>query len=767
MGASSDTNNRDNFFLKPSGLHTSRSGFERAEDHTYEGSLVDHYDVVASPRPEYPPEPTRRSHEEGDHDPHGRSRVTMITEDAFPYATTTESHYAKEDTETMQVPYEFPAAGPDTDSSGEEGPTDCDCQPGEPGFAGFAGPKGYKGTKGVRGRGGDAGPVGDVGPEGDDGASGFSGAMGPRGDAGPPGPKGGKGSKGSGGDKGKEGPQGRDGQKGQTGAPGFPGDVGDRGYMGYPGQPGGFGPGGPKGSEGHGGLPGSDGDPGEDGPIGVPGLMGEPGEFGVKGSKGDRGVAGPRGRVGAVGAKGETGPDGDKGAAGRKGVKGGKGQTVIVLVYSRMITSRFCFPHSSLPLSTPAGIYSPRGPKGAVGRDGVPGPVGSPGIPGTRGERGPVGEAGVKGRAGAKGVPGPSGPGLSDQQVLQLCRGVVTAQISQYASSIRAKCSQGCPINNRTLIGPPGVRGQMGSPGKPGKAGKAGAKGARGVQGDRGLEGQKGEQGDRAQKGPKGAAGDPGKGLPGPDGPQGLTGLPGHPAEPKNGMEGPRGPRGFPGQSDLSIFITFISIFSTMFPHHLSLCVLLLLPPPGVRLSVEAAAIEEELVIKSVSGMDCVLQCTAVYKDGVQYGAVRWYKVQESLSPGLSGLVTRNLSSGETKYYVGLDRELQLLAGSRNIFMPNVTCDDAGVYECHLAAPVGEQNREGRVLLTVTAQSKERPPRQKKHEFGLVPEKAGRKGHDDLHFREARVCLTHHPEDSSVTTRSARVVSRHCFAVMT
>uniref|UniRef100_A0A8D3B650 CD83 molecule n=1 Tax=Scophthalmus maximus TaxID=52904 RepID=A0A8D3B650_SCOMX len=121
-----------------------------------------------------------------------------------------------------------------------------------------------------------------------------------------------------------------------------------------------------------------------------------------------------------------------------------------------------------------------------------------------------------------------------------------------------------------------------------------------------------------------------------------------------------------------------------------------------VRLSVEAAAIEEELVIKSVSGMDCVLQCTAVYKDGVQYGAVRWYKVQESLSPGLSGLVTRNLSSGETKYYVGLDRELQLLAGSRNIFMPNVTCDDAGVYECHLAAPVGEQNREGRVLLTVT-----------------------------------------------------------------
>ncbi len=59
------------------------------------------------------------------------------------------------------------------------------------------------------------------------------------------------------------------------------------------------------------------------------------------------------------------------------------------------------------------------------------------------------------------------GPGLTDEQILQLCQGVVTAQISQYASSIHAKCVQGCPINNRTLIGPPGVTGPPGSPGKP------------------------------------------------------------------------------------------------------------------------------------------------------------------------------------------------------------------------------------------------------------------------------------------------------------
>lgn len=58
---------------------------------------------------EYPPEPTQSYEDqqpgEGDYDPYGPAptQVTMITEDAFPYVTTTESHYAKEDTETMQV----------------------------------------------------------------------------------------------------------------------------------------------------------------------------------------------------------------------------------------------------------------------------------------------------------------------------------------------------------------------------------------------------------------------------------------------------------------------------------------------------------------------------------------------------------------------------------------------------------------------------------------------------------------------------------------
>lgn len=66
-----------------------------------------------------------------------RPGITMITEETYPYGSTTESYdYAKEVTTlTTQVPYGENAV------LGEEGPTECDCEAGEPGFAGFPGPK--------------------------------------------------------------------------------------------------------------------------------------------------------------------------------------------------------------------------------------------------------------------------------------------------------------------------------------------------------------------------------------------------------------------------------------------------------------------------------------------------------------------------------------------------------------------------------------------------------------------------------------------------
>ncbi|KAI4799785.1 hypothetical protein KUCAC02_016681 [Chaenocephalus aceratus] len=70
--------------------------------------------------------------------------------------------------------------------------------------------------------------------------------------------------------------------------------------------------------------------------------------------------------------------------------------------------------------------------------------------------------------------------------------------------------------------------------------------------------------------------------------------------------------------------------------------------------------------------------------------------------PGLSGLLSRKLPNGPTQWYVGVQREMDLQGGTGDIVLPNVTCADRGVYTCHLAAPVGQQNREGQVTLTLT-----------------------------------------------------------------
>ncbi|XP_026227902.1 CD83 antigen [Anabas testudineus] len=121
-----------------------------------------------------------------------------------------------------------------------------------------------------------------------------------------------------------------------------------------------------------------------------------------------------------------------------------------------------------------------------------------------------------------------------------------------------------------------------------------------------------------------------------------------------------------------------------------------------VCLAAGKSVSEDRLEVDSVSGSDCSLPCTAVLKAGVQYRAVRWYKVGEAPSPRLSGLLTRDFDNGTTRWYNGVEREVELDVESRSIFLPNVTCDDSGVYMCHLAAPVGEQNREGLVLLTLT-----------------------------------------------------------------
>ncbi|CAB1334304.1 unnamed protein product, partial [Coregonus sp. 'balchen'] len=108
--------------------------------------------------------------------------------------------------------------------------------------------------------------------------------------------------------------------------------------------------------------------------------------------------------------------------------------------------------------------------------------------------------------------------------------------------------------------------------------------------------------------------------------------------------------------------------------------------------------------VKSVCGEDSILKCKAICKPGVQYRAVKWYKLGEEPSNKESGLLMKRLSpNSTTQWYAGLEREVELLADdSFDIVLPNVTAVDSGRYKCLLAAPVGEQNQEGQIVLRVT-----------------------------------------------------------------
>lgn len=55
---------------------------------------------------------------------------------------------------------------------------------------------------------------------------------------------------------------------------------------------------------------------------------------------------------------------------------------------------------------------------------------------------------------------------MPDNLVYELCRKVVIEATSNYAASIRGKCTSACPTANASLIGPPGPPGVSGKVGK-------------------------------------------------------------------------------------------------------------------------------------------------------------------------------------------------------------------------------------------------------------------------------------------------------------
>ncbi|XP_034534266.1 CD83 antigen [Notolabrus celidotus] len=121
-----------------------------------------------------------------------------------------------------------------------------------------------------------------------------------------------------------------------------------------------------------------------------------------------------------------------------------------------------------------------------------------------------------------------------------------------------------------------------------------------------------------------------------------------------------------------------------------------------VWLTVGMVVPEDTLEVKTFQGEDCTLPCPAVFKEGVEYLSLTWYKAIQPPSKRLSGILTRGLPNGTVQWYLGVEREVELLGDSPAIFIPNITCADRGVYTCQLAAPLGEQNREKEVILTVS-----------------------------------------------------------------
>ncbi|XP_066539745.1 uncharacterized protein [Hoplias malabaricus] len=116
-----------------------------------------------------------------------------------------------------------------------------------------------------------------------------------------------------------------------------------------------------------------------------------------------------------------------------------------------------------------------------------------------------------------------------------------------------------------------------------------------------------------------------------------------------------------------------------------------------------ALSTAEEDEVLSTCGEDTLLHCLAETEAGVQYKHVIWYKVNTAPSRKLTGLVMKRLTENNSNIerYKGLNRDVEILGDSQDLLLTNVTLQDAGRYLCFLSAPLGHQNREREIHLSV------------------------------------------------------------------
>lgn len=148
---------------------------------------------------------------------------------------------------------------------------------------------------------------------------------------------------------------------------------------------------------------------------------------------------------------------------------------------------------------------------------------------------------GPPGPKGEDGVPGPMGP--QGEQGIQGPPGPKGDNGERGIDGLPGpKGEQGI----QGLPGPQGLQGIQGSPGERGPKGENGETGPMGPPGPKGEAGRPGIQGERGPAGEQGPMGPKGNdGIPGPSGPRGEDGQPG-PAG-AQGIQGPPGPKGDPG----------------------------------------------------------------------------------------------------------------------------------------------------------------------------------------------------------------------------
>ena len=248
-------------------------------------------------------------------------------------------------------------------------------------------------------------------------------------------------------------------------------------------------------------------------------------------------LQGGQGAPGPAGERGEPGPKGDAGA-----------------IYTPSVS-----PEGVLSWENDSGLANPA----AVSVRGVPG------------EQGPRGETGPAGERGPKGDPGKDFQILGYYQTPAALQSAVTSPAAGDAYGVGASAPYsiyvydavgGAWVDNGTIQGPQGAKGDTGAAGPQGAKGDPGEPGATGPKGDVGPTGPQGPKGDAGEPGAaftyadftaeqlaalKGERGETGpKGDTGAAGPQGLKGEPGETgAQGPQGDTGPVGPQGPKGDA--------------------------------------------------------------------------------------------------------------------------------------------------------------------------------------------------------------------------